>query len=260
MSFVDCVMYILTKSNRSLQTGLNEFLQHRKVCSKQAFSKRRRYIHASAFWKLAEFVCSLFYKCAEFTTWKGYRLLGVDGSKLNLPDSAELMSRFGAQPGSNNQIQCLLSAVYDVLNRQVISVRQEHWDANERNLIEEQIREETCFRRGKDVFVLDRGYPSASLIHAFEETGHLFVMRASKEFLKSFKLTSEDCIVDHTFSWNSYKTRLRVLMVTLQNGSVEYLVTNLLSPKITARDFAEVYHARWEIEQWFRCLKSAVEG
>ena len=260
MSLEDCVLFLLTKSNRSLQIGLNDFLQNRKICSKQAFSQKRRHIRQHAIWQLAELVRDTFYNHADFFTWNGYRLLAVDGTRMNLPDSPKLMSRFGAQLSSGNQVQCLLSVVYDVLNQQVISVRSECCSGSERALIDKQIREDACFTPGKEIFILDRGYPSAELIKTLNETGHLFVMRASTEFLRGFHLTSDDCIVDYTFSRKSYRAKLRVVSFGLTDGSVEYLVTNLFDTRFRIEDFSKVYHARWEVEQWFRGLKSTIES
>ncbi|MDO4484271.1 MAG: IS4 family transposase [Clostridia bacterium] len=259
LSLVDCVEFLLTKSSTSVQRGLNGFLPAGRNCSKQAFSQRRRHIRPSAIRQLAELVRDKFYTEADYHTFRGCRLLAVDGTRLNLPDSAELMERYGAQRNSSEQIQSLASAVYDVLNRQMLSVYAERVNGNEREILKRQLQEESCFWPGHDIFVLDRGYPSGPLLEAFVNQGHFFVARCCTEFLRSFCLSGNDCVLQHRFKSVKSKLALRIVTVVLPNGTHEWLVTNIFDKSVTAEDFKAIYHARWGVEQCFGHMKSFLE-
>ena len=58
--------------------------------SKQAFSKGRLRIRPDAIRTLFDFTVKEFYTNAPFSTFLGYRVLAIDGTRLNLPGTAEL--------------------------------------------------------------------------------------------------------------------------------------------------------------------------
>jgi hypothetical protein len=55
----------------------------------------------------------------------GYRILAIDGSKVNLPSSPEIGARFdpeGKRPGEGGAPQLLLSQCYDIVNGLIVDV------------------------------------------------------------------------------------------------------------------------------------------
>ena len=143
MGFASYIWYFLLHCARSLSTGLHAFQQafreNDDVITKQGFSKGRRRIRPEAIAYLVDFTRDQFYKTAEAQLWNGYRLLAIDGSKVNLPTAPELVEHFGCQKESGGQVQALASCLYDVLNGLVLDAQLTRVDGNERELAKQHI-------------------------------------------------------------------------------------------------------------------------
>ena len=263
MGFASYIWYFLQHSARSLSTGLQAFRQafredHEGI-TKQGFSKGRRRIDPEAIAYLAGFTRDQFYSTAEARLWNGYRLLAVDGSKVNLPTSPELLEHFGCQRESGEQVQALASCLYDVLNSVVIHGLLEPVLSNERELAVRHLQAFAQTEAAKEavpsVVLFDRGYPSARLIEELENAGMKYAMRCSSEFLRSVRHSGSDSTVSHQFAAIRRTLRLRVLEVILDNGETEYIATNLFDEGLTVKDFQQLYHLRWGIETGFNTMK-----
>ena len=264
MGFTDYIYMTLQNTKTSLQAGLNAFLAAHKQgkieYSKQAFSKGRQRIKPEAFQELFYLVVESFYENAELSTWNGYHLLGIDGTRLNLPCTDELAQLYGTQiTGGVPQVQALVSCVYDLLNGMIIDTRFAPCKSSERDAALDLITSFWLRNIAKPVFVMDRGYPSAELIDAIDRAGHKFVMRCSTEFLRAMKLPQDDTILEHRFLKLKHSLKLRVLKIRLDGSNVEYLVTNIFDPSISAEDFKWVYNKRWSIETKYNDVKNKLE-
>ena len=128
LSFTDYVYLTVQNLKSSLQVGLNVFIDAQKdgeiAYSKQAFSKGRQRIKPEAFQELYQEVVLNFYEKAEITSWEGYQLFGIDGTRLNLPCTEELAQLYGVQTSQGApQVQALVSCVYDLLNGIIVDTR-----------------------------------------------------------------------------------------------------------------------------------------
>lgn len=223
MGFASYIWYFLLHCARSLSTGLHAFQQafreNDDVITKQGFSKGRRRIRPEAIAYLVDFTRDQFYKTAEAQLWNGYRLLAIDGSKVNLPTAPELVEHFGCQKESGGQVQALASCLYDVLNGIVVHGLFEPVLSSERDLASEHLRALVQMEQGQEtvsnVVLFDRGYPSAHLIEELENAGLKYAMRCSSEFLRSVRYSGNDCIVTHQFLAIRRPMRLRIVQVIL---------------------------------------------
>ena len=138
MSFTNYIWYLLTTAKRSLTSGLQAFVKELNVSwdsySKQAFSQGRQRIKPEAIKALMSATQERFYQEANYATWKGMRVLAIDGSRYNLPTSEELREHYGIQKSSGEQVQALGSCLYDVLNGLVLDAQLTRVDGNEREL------------------------------------------------------------------------------------------------------------------------------
>ena len=121
-----------TKSVKSLQLVLNEFFGALSMCmslsaltvSNSAFSQARQKLSHTAFIELHRTaVVETYYADDQYQIWQGFRLVGVDGSKIRLPDTPEIRKEFGTFAVKNQsgvelgeQPWALASVCYDVLN------------------------------------------------------------------------------------------------------------------------------------------------
>lgn len=263
MSFVQYILFILHKTCRSLQAGLNTFFlsmgEEPGNYSKQAFSKGRLRIKPEAIRTLFEFVVNEFYAEADFQTFEGYRVLAIDGTKLNLPNTTELADEFGVQktPGAP-QVQALASGLYDVLNKIMVDVRISPCSANERTHAEEMVKglRENDLKQ-KNIVLLDRGYPSADMLHLLQNEGHAFVVRCNKEFVRGMELTSDDCEVEHRFAKKKkHPLKLRVVKIQIAENTEEILATNLFADEFSKDELAQIYAMRWGIETSYNIIKN----
>lgn len=265
----DYIYMIINRPSTSLTGMIRKYTDEMKnvpVCSKQAFSKGRKKIRPESILKLVTRTAENIQRNAgSFKSWKGMRVYAVDGSRINLPDSAESRKFFGFQKGSGEQVQGLFSGLYDVLNGFFIDAELAPCASNERKLALKHIanyRANYPDLLPKSVITFDRGYPSGKLIEDFEQEGsrHLFyVMRCCSEFTRNMQLTGDDCILTYQFVKVSHPVKLRVVRFKLDDGSTEILVTNMLDPHFTIIDFRELYHLRWEIETVYNFLKNRIE-
>ncbi|NJM11289.1 MAG: hypothetical protein HC889_04815 [Synechococcaceae cyanobacterium SM1_2_3] len=105
------LVLILRKSVKSLQNVVNEVMAWLTAdpVTASAFSQARYKVKHTAFIELNQkAVVESRYRDADFRTFWGFRILAVDGSKVRLPDTAEVRAAFGTitdSNGKNPQIQ-----------------------------------------------------------------------------------------------------------------------------------------------------------
>lgn len=270
MSLANYIWFLLSSTKRSLASALNAFVEELNVSfdnySKQAFSQGRLRIRPEALLVLMQAVRDWFYEDAEYETWRGMRVMAIDGTTYNLPTSEELKERFGIQKSSGNQIQAQGSCLYDVLNGIILDAQLTDVKGAERTLAQQHLDAlaKNPARRGeKELLLLDRGYPSGKMIDALEEKHFFYVMRCEPGFCKGMKLGNykgeDDRILDHKFK-NAEKSRhFRVIRFRMSEDTEETLLTNLTDASLTCADFRELYHRRWAVETKYDDLKNKVE-
>jgi hypothetical protein len=162
--------------------------------SKQALSKARQKLSEQSFIRLNERLVEELYPDNSYVTWKGYRLVGIDGSTGQLPDSDEIRKEFG---GVSNQYGPLMamaktSMAYDVGNGLSIAPVIGPDTSGERDLALGHLKEIEAFdrrtagRRGHkgDLFLCDMGYPALDFIVLFILADKAVLIRTSGAFLK----------------------------------------------------------------------------
>ena len=96
----------------------------------------------------------------EVKTWKGYRLVGIDGSTMQLPTSKELIQDFGIfETRTENNRKVVLSRIsqaYDVLNGLTLDAKIAHYRTSELSLADSHIQS----LKSNDLILMDRAYAS----------------------------------------------------------------------------------------------------
>lgn len=262
LNFKNIMLFIIRGITKNIQSELRDFmikvLKQDEACSKQAFSKARQNIKYEAFRELVGYSVDLFYDEAEYTKFHDYRVLAVDGSKLNLPDSSELRSEFGFQLTSGaSQVQGTASLLYDVCNNLILDAHLDKYKSNERVLAEKHLQWLSEHTHDNELIIFDRGYPSAELINSVDTRGFKYIMRCSTEFIKCIKYTGKDTLVSHKFRNKAVGHPIEFRVVEVQIGdTVEYLITNLANCEFDAEQLKELYHMRWGIETKYDDLKN----
>ncbi len=261
VSFAMNILLIFACLKPSIQTGIDQFIIDMdtgfNTYSKQAFSKRRQCILPEAFQELYRLSTEFFYKEAGYKTYSGYRILAVDGSKVNLPCNKELMEIYGCQKSTNNLIQPLVSCLTDVLNNVILDGIMAPCNGNGRELAKQHILNLSKIKTDKDIILFDRGYPSAGLMQYIDQSGFKYIMRCSTSFVASInkKNFTNDGIIKHKFKKNGKEVTFRILRFSISNNTTEVLVTNIFE-EFSTSNFKELYNMRWGIEKTYNCIKN----
>ena len=128
LCFSFLIIVILRKSVKSSQLILNELtVSHGgddDTVSSSAFTQARACLHHTAFIELCrKAVADVMYSDNNIKLYKGMRVLGIDGSKILLPDTPDIIKEFGLISYSNDHPDVKgshacgpASVMYDVLN------------------------------------------------------------------------------------------------------------------------------------------------
>jgi hypothetical protein len=288
LTFIIVVLLILQKSLKSLQLVLNEFFE--KLASAMgwvvisvtasALTQARQKLSHTAFIDLnRKGIVDVYYATDTYQTWQGFRLVGIDGSKIRLPDTHSIREAFGTISISNQYEKelgaypwGLCSVCYDVLNDIALDAVLARGTAYEVDLAVEHLKG----MGAKDLLIFDRNYPSyrflATLSQRKMRGGCEWLGRCSRGSFKEVQQLFETDDVDsrivtlrphHTQKKEiqaldlPQKIIVRLVRVILDNGEVEVLVTSLMDEiRYPTAVFKALYHLRWGVETFFDRVKN----
>ena len=242
-----------------------------KTITAAAFCLARKKFSHQAFIDIRDVLTHEVYQSGFAKTWRGHRLLAVDGSALTLPITAETMSHFGLANGHAKHPTLRISQLYDVLNQQTVDFKHSSFSTGERELA----LQHASYLQDNDLVLYDRGYYSAWLfaLHIQRKTHCCMRMKAASELVsEAFGESSKrEVIIDLTFPKASRKhckalniplekINARLIKITLATGETEVLMTSLIDrKKYPIQLFQELYHQRWAIEEDYKLMKSRME-
>ena len=204
------------------------------------------------------------------------RLLSVDGTRLVLPNHKSVVEEFGEHsfgPNADSKRSlALASCLYDCLNLLTLDAHIAPFSSSERELLYQHLAK---VKKG-DLLLLDRGYPSISLLFLLFAKGIEFCIRmkedwwlsvkafmesGEKEKIVSFKLPKKDkAILKDYPEIVDKEIKCRLICIELENGENEVLCTSLTDmEKYSYEDFCELYHFRWNIEEGYKLFKARAE-
>ena len=269
LRFDEIVNFVIGNLGTTLDFEVLNFISGRdQTVTPSAISQAREKIKYSAFEELFKEVSR---EIPINHTYRGYRLTSYDGLKGELPRTPELMEK-GCVSAKNGYPQFHAIAEYDVLNCCYTNATFQLGSADERSAAIELLKKHDY--AGDEIFLLDRGFPSLSMIQALEKSGKKYVMRVSKSFLREVndfgnsRKTDELLQIDYdkrrgaTSRLNNvelpYSLQLRCVKIELDSGKTEILVTNLPKSEFSRKSIGELYNLRWKVETGFLHLKYAV--
>ena len=294
ISFEQTIIFPMIAGSDNVDTELLDYFGEDKLPSQSAMIQRRNQVKPEAFKELFH----------DFTrqipvakTYKGYRLVACDGTRLNLPyNSSDKDTFFKCKEDRKGINQLHMNALYDTLNDIFLDIELQ------------RIREmdemgSLChfFDNGipsnpsqKWISLADRGYASFNVFAHAIHNNRLFLIRASKSFVDKMcrnhkhlldaniadfeiivhigrrntnelkKLDNYHCVPStRRYDYleadsNEFEClKLRVLKFPISETTCEYIVTNLPSDHFSVDEIKELYHIRWNQETAFRFLKYA---
>jgi hypothetical protein len=275
-------------AKKSLQVHLNEFCNFSdlRTITKQAFCKARLKLSARSFILLNRKLVEEYYSDNEFSTWKGYRIIAVDGSDIQLPQKEGIKELFGTAKNQKGPglAMAKISNAYDVLNKITLDTQIGLCKASERDLAVNHVNAIGGLKhdKTKDLYIFDRGYPSLGLLFYLNSQGKDFLMRCSFACFSKVKQIIEsgqtDAIVRLYASEAAHnqiaelKKRvpfldkksayidIRVALITLKTGEQELLITSLIDQSLYSKEeLASLYNLRWGAEENYKFHKIVME-
>lgn len=279
MPFTQLVLFNMNLIKHSLQKELTDFVKFfpEAACqsiTKSAFCQSRQKLKADCFVELNDALIKAFYKSNNIETWKGFRLLAIDGSAIDLPKSPELYNKFPWKCNRTEEIipKARISSFFDVQNNIIINTQIGPREYSELTLAKRNL---DGADKG-DLIIYDRGFAAVWLMYYQIYKKLDFLIRIPTDFIKETdKFFEEDCsskIIEinrcpHTskkalkglnIKFNPFKIRL--VKVILENGEIEVLATTLLDEeKYPTKCFKDLYFKRWGVEVEFDHLKNHME-
>ena len=212
-----------------------------------------------------------FYQKAKIQTWYGFRVLAVDGSKYLLPNTPDVIKKFG---GQDNQFgikpMALGSSLYDVYQGIVLDAKITHYNTSERDLAFAHLQHTSI----NDLILYDRGYSAFWLVLAHIIFKRDFCMRIRSNFNKQTiafeKSSKRDAVITLNPSSEMIEqakekglsiepVMVRLLKVKTTKGEYLLMTSLLDSTRYPRKDFAGLYHLRWQIEEAYKAQKCRFE-
>jgi hypothetical protein len=280
LPFVIVVLFLLNSLKRAAQDELDEFFKMlngddiaARIVTKSAFFQARKKLKYEAFIKLNEEQVQYFYAHFGPATWHGFRLVAVDGSMSELPDTSEIREHFGVwHPAAGGECpKARVSQMFDVLNRVTLHAIIVPKEVGERAAAEVHFAHLTV----RDLALLDQGYPAFWLFAFIRSKDAHFCARMPLEGWKvvdRFVASGRrEQIVTMSPGYEARKAcqvrglpttpvTLRLLRIELDNGDVEVLATSLVDRQLYPYAvFKDLYHHRWPVEEDYKAMKSRLE-
>ena len=255
LPFIAVFILILRNSVKSIQLILNEFmvnLNAQETITASAFTQARKKLQHTAYQELSSGTVSRYYEDNNHQLFKGYRLIGVDGSRITLPKSKELEKTFGEIPIGNQcskdttyYTRATFVACYDVLNNIAIDGTIDKGDAYECETTLSILND----RSENDLFIFDRGYCSYTFMAHLINRKLNFVIRATESSTVMKNMFDLEAPNDFTVIIdvpNRHKKTVKKLGLP-----TSILEEEQLSPD----ELKTIYGLRWGVETFFSTLK-----
>src|SRR5690606_35024712 len=120
---------------------------------------------------------------------------------------------------------------------------------------------------GKDLLLLDRGYPGLALMYELQAQGIDYCIRlqddwwlevrkmianGEKDKVVVFKLPKKERHLLTKYGTENNEIKCRLVVVELEDGSKEVLCTSVLdNDRLPYECFVQLYHCRWGIEEGY---------
>lgn len=261
----------------TLHKVFRDFDELAVVPTASAYCQARQKLRPELFAHLNQVVVTDFYRAEEarggVRRWHGRRLLGADGTKLNLPDTPMLRKAFSVHHNQHQEyVQATAVVLHDLLNDLGVAASLGPVSGEKRPLLE-QLWTAT---QDDDVLVLDRNFGDYSVVAWAVLTQRDVIIRCRRQ---SFQVVEEFWQADAVEAWATLpvsqsattqrfvrthglptQVPVRLLKFTLPSGETEVLLTTLCDPvEFPRAEFYTVYGWRWRDEIYYDRIKNIFE-
>lgn len=280
MSFKDVVLVPCFFAQTSLQNELNLYFEKSSLdplktqhVDKSAYSHARKKLKYEVYHALNNSFLEDVNEQYLSKRFNGFRVLGIDGTTIKLPQSDCLEREFGVWNARNGKSspRARVSAFFDCLNYVAYDCQLDSKDLGERQQASKNIANTELME--SDLIVMDRGYASAWLFAQILAKNADFCVRMPESWkdVKEFKNDPErtDEIIQLALTHSAKKQcnklkiskediKIRLVKVLLDNSEIEVLATSIHSSEYDEIFFKDLYKLRWETEENYKVIKSVI--
>ena len=267
LPFQELVLLISRLCKKTLSVELEDFFHELGAlpCSVSAFSQSRSKLCPLFFYYWNQVLIKSYYHYHKtIKRWRGYRLIAVDGSSLNLFNDKNLTGYFGGQ-GNQSSFFTMAKTFYsyDILNELLVFSQIQSYRISELTMAYKYI--DTT--QEDMLLIYDRYFCNYKMmaLHQWQEKERKYIIRGNEQhkfvagFIKSKKRsavmdlypslkTIENLKKSGYIITRSEKLKVRLIRVDLGN-KIEVLVTNLWQEEgYDESCFKALYFKRWAIE------------
>jgi len=281
LTFLRVITLMLIGHKHALQNALNRFFRAlgllAEVPTASAYSQARQKVEPALFQHLNTLVVEKFYALSasdgEVKRWQGRRVLGIDGTMINLPDTAATRAQYtrhGNQHGGAVRVQALGSVCYDLLNDLALDATLGPQQAEKERVFASHLQ----VTAPGDVIILDRGYADYGVMAFLTHHQRDFVIRMPRRragLIRTFwEGPRRDQVVELAAPERqrafvrqrdlASRLRVRFVKIALADGEVEVVATSLRDAQaVPSAALKTLYGWRWGIETYYDRLKNIFE-
>lgn len=192
--------------------------------------------------------------------WKGWTVMGVDGSRINAPRTRANETGLGCAGKVRTAPQLLLVTLFHVATGLPWAWRRDRGDGSERDLLQNLL--DTLPE--KTLLLADAGFVGYAMLGALQAAGHAFVIRVGRHvrLLRKLKFEVEERR-GTVYLWPEGRRRERPLVLRLvefeTDGRRVSLLTNVRDEAVLSdAEVLSLYRQRWTIEVMYRSLKQTM--
>lgn len=271
LTFDKTVLLIANLCKKTLSIEIENFFEkiEKNPCTTAAFCQQRLKLDPVFFYSWNKVLCQNFYEEYKnfIKKWKGYRLIGCDGSNISLVNKPELQEIFGGQSNQScSFVQAKTIYGFDVLNNIILFPMIAPYRYGELRMTYDMIEKGDI---QKDMLLIfDRNFSNYKMVALleFKETSIKYLIRVKESliFARAFIASNKKSQVIEIFpspaSVNGLKEcgyivnsqtplKVRLVRVELPDSKIEVLMTNLWEEEgHPAEEFKGLYAMRWGVE------------
>jgi len=209
MNFANITLFMMNMVSKTMQREINDFIKNVKkrqiTYTQSAISKARLKISPELFRELNNGLLQDIYEDKEeVKLYRGFRILGVDGSRLELPNmtipkdkkqSQDIKDIYGQVSDHRGKYAVMprVSIMYDLGNNLVLDGILNSLHASEAFMAIEHIDQLIKYKENtkvkyNDLLIYDRGYPSFGLISYHYHNNLDFLIRVNDRSFKAVQI------------------------------------------------------------------------
>lgn len=249
------------EAKKSLKSELNNFLEKilngNNRISKVRSLEARNKINPKVFIALNDAINEVIYKTHNPNKlWKGYRVLAIDGSLIEIPNAEALGDEYGQIESQNSiVVEAKVSCIFNVINKIILSSKIDKCKVSDQHMATEMISEIIKKSNENDLILFERGYYSMELLSYLIENNINFFMKLSEMDIKGIMIADKP---DQTIQikYNQKFCKVRVIRFVNSSSEEEILITSLLDRNLAIQNFMELFFMRWGEEIEYDELKN----